>query len=313
MDLIADIGATNSRCALIDDRGRQLAVEIFENARFTGIDALLETYLEHRRATDRPKRAALAVAAPIFGDEVRMLNIAWRFSQAALAERLQLGQLIVVNDFAAVAWALPDFGSRDLVQIGRGKPRPHSALATLGPGSGLGVASIVPARDDWTVVSGEGGHVTLPAATAEEAAVIGRLRDLHGHCSAERVLSGPGLVSLYETLAAIAGRPVTEITPPDVTGLAAAGEPLATKTVGMFLGLLGNVAGNLALTVGAHGGVFVAGGIVPRLIETLERSQFRERFEAKGRYRHYLERIPTYVITARLPALRGLRRLLNYR
>src|SRR5690606_25903884 len=223
-----------------------------------------------------------------------------------------LSELIVVNDFAAVAWALPDLGPGDAVQVGGGTPAPRATLATLGPGTGLGVASLVPVRDGWAVVAGEGGHVTLPATTAEEAAVAERLRNRHGHCSAERVLSGPGLVTLYETLAELAGRPVAKITPRDVTGLARQGEPLATRTIGMFLAMLGNVAGNLALTVGALGGVYVAGGIVPRLLDTVHKSEFRERFEAKGRYRDYMEKIPTYVITERLPALRGLRRLLGY-
>ena len=313
MDLIADIGATHSRCALLDETGRQLAVATFENARFTGLEELLDVYLGNRRASDRPKRAALGVAAPIVGDEVRMVNRPWRFSRTALQQKLELNQLIVVNDFAAVAWALPELGADDLAQIGRGTPLPGSARTTLGPGSGLGVASITPAVDDWAVVSGEGGHVTLPVSSAAEAAVIERVRNRHGHCSAERLLSGPGLVTLYETLAEIAGRPVAKITPPDVTGLARQGEPLATKTVAMFFSLLGVVAGNLALTVGARGGVFIAGGIVPRLLDTIERSDFREQFEAKGRYRHYMEGIPTYVITAPLPALRGLRRLLGYR
>lgn len=313
MDLIADIGATNSRFALLDDDGRQLALETFENALFTGVEGLLDVYLSHRRASDQPKRAALAIAAPIVGDEVRMSNRPWGFSRAALKEKLNLNELIVINDFAAVAWALPALSAGDLAQIGGGAPLPRSTLATLGPGSGLGVASVTPAADDWAVVAAEGGHATLPATNDAEAAVVERVRKRYGHCSAERLLSGPGLVTLYETLAEIAGRPVAKITPPDVTGLARQGEPLATRTVGMFLALLGNVAGNLALTVGALGGVYVAGGIVPRLLDTVERSDFRERFEAKGRYRHYMERIPTYVITARLPALNGLRRLLGHR
>src|SRR5690606_21358892 len=241
----------------------------------------------------------------------RMTNIPWRFSRERLAERLGLSRLLVVNDFAAVAWSLPDLGPSDRVQIGRGEPLPHATLATLGPGTGLGVAALAPTADGgWTVVAGEGGHVTLPATTPDEAAVIERIRSLHGHCSAERFLCGPGLVTLYETLAVIAGRPVAKITPPDVTGLARQHEPLATKTLAMFFAMLGGVAGNLALTVGALGGVFVAGGIVPKLLDEIAASEFRERFEAKGRYRGYMERIPTYVITEPLPALRGLRRLL---
>ncbi|HEX6997373.1 MAG TPA: glucokinase [Gammaproteobacteria bacterium] len=314
MDLIADIGATNTRCALLDDKGRRLGVEFFKNAQFKDLGSLLAQYLERRRATDRPTRAALAVAAPIGGDEVRMVNRNWVFSRAALQRQLGLQRLLVVNDFAAVAWGLPDLGPADLVQVGGGSPGGRAAMAAIGPGSGLGVGAIVPAADGWAIVAGEGGHVTLPPMDREEQEVIDILRERYGHCSAERVVCGPGLVTLYGALAEMVHKEVPGgLTPPRVSALAAEGDPLARKTLAMFFSLLGNVAGNLALTVGAVGGVFVAGGIVPKLLDDFLRSQFRARFEAKGRYRHYMEKIPTYVITEPLPAFRGLRRLLGYR
>ena len=315
MDLMADIGATNTRCALVDDRGEELAAEVFHNTDFPSLPALLKSYLEHRRQTDRPKRAALAVAAPIVGDEVQMLNINWHFSQAGLKTELGLNELTVCNDFAAIAWGLPYFGPADLHTIGGGQRVAGTPLATLGPGSGLGVGALVPATDGWAVVTGEGGHSTLPATTREEAAVIAQIRDRYdGHCSAERVLSGPGLVNLYVALAELAGRgPPTAPTPADVTTLAKQGDPLAAKTQAMFFAFLGMVAGDLALTTGARGGVFIAGGIVPQLLDALEKSEFRARFEAKGRYASYLGAIPTHVITAPLPAFRGLRHLLGYR
>lgn len=310
---MADIGATNTRCALVDDKGREVAAEIFENAHFTGLAGLLDIYLDHRRATDRPKRAALAVAAPIVGDTVQMINIDWSFSQAELKERLGLQRLIVVNDFAAVAWALPQLGPADVHAVGGGTAVPRATLAALGPGSGIGVSALVPSSDGWAVVTGEGGHVSMPAITAEEQDVIAALRERFGHCSAERVLSGPGLVNLYVTLATLAGRGEPTVTAADVTTLAKSGEPLARKTVSMFFAMLGTVAGDLALTTGARGGVYIAGGIVPRLLDALDKSEFRARFESKGRYRDYLAPIPTYVITAALPAFRGLKQLLGYR
>jgi glucokinase len=314
MDLMADIGATNTRCALLNDKGQELAAEVFHNADFTGLVGLLKIYLDHRRATDRPKRAALAVAAPILGDEVRMININWHFSQAELKKELRLSQLTVCNDFAAIAWGLPYFGAADLRTIGPGKGAARATLATLGPGSGLGVAALVPALDGWAVLTGEGGHATMPATTREEADVIAQIRDRHdGHCSAERVLSGPGLVNLYVALAELAGRGQPTVTPADVTALAQQGEPLARKALAMFFAFLGTVAGDLALTTGARGGVFIAGGIVPLVIDAFAKSEFRARFEAKGRYAEYLAAIPTHVITAPLPAFRGLRSLLGYR
>jgi glucokinase len=187
-------------------------------------------------------------------------------------------------------------------------------MATLGPGSGLGVAALVPATDGWAVMTGEGGHVSMPAQTPEEQNVIAILRErFDGHCSAERVLSGPGLVNLYVALAELAGRGQPTVKPEDVTNLAKQGEPLARKTLAMFCAMLGTVAADLAVTTGARGGVYIAGGIAPRIVDALRRSEFRARFEAKGRYRSYLESIPTHVITAPMPAFRGLRYLLGYR
>lgn len=311
---MADIGATTTRCALLDDKGQELAPEIFENADFTGLVGVLRVYLDHRRASDRPTRAALAVAAPITGDEVQMVNIGWRFSQSQLKQELGFKRLQVMNDFAAIAWALPQLTPADVTQIGGGEGVPRMTLAALGPGSGLGVSALVPTSDGWTAMTGEGGHVTMPATTREEQDVIAMLRDrFDGHCSAERVLSGPGLVNLYVTLAGLAGRGTPTVNPEDVTHLAKQGEPLARKTLAMFFSMLGTVAANLAVTTGARGGVYIAGGIVPRIVDALRKSEFRQSFEAKGRYRTYLAAIPTHVITAPLPAFRGLRYLLGYR
>jgi glucokinase len=314
MDLMADIGATTTRCALLDDKGHELAPEIFENVDFTGVTGVLRVYLDHRRASDRPTRAALAVAAPIVGDDVQMINIGWRFSQSELKQALELKQLQVVNDFAAVAWALRQLTPADITSIGGGERAPRATLAALGPGSGLGVSALVPASEGWTAMTGEGGHVSMAAATREEQDVIASLRNrFDGHCSAERVLSGPGLVNLYVALAELAGRGQPTVNPEDVTNLAKQGEPLARKTLAMFFAMLGTVAANLAVTTGARGGVYIAGGIVPRFVEQLKKSEFRARFEAKGRYRGYLAAIPTHVITAPLPAFRGLKYLLGYR
>jgi glucokinase len=310
---MADIGATTTRCALIDDKGQELAPEIFENADFSGVAAVLRMYLDHRRASDQPARAALAVAAPITGDDVRMVNIGWHFTQTGLRRELNVKRLQVVNDFAAIAWALPHLTPADVVQIGGGESVPRAALAALGPGSGLGVSALVPTADGWAVMTGEGGHVSMPGTTREEDNVIAALRErFDGHCSAERVLSGPGLVNLYVASSELAGRGQPTVTPADVTNLAKQGEPLARKTLAMFFAMLGTVASNLAVTTGARGGVYIAGGIVPRIVEQLGQSEFRARFEAKGRYSEYLAAIPTYAIMAPLPAFRGLKYLLGY-
>jgi len=313
VDLVADIGATNTRCALIDDKGRELTPERFRNASYGGVFDILREYLDHRRESDQPQRAALCIAAPILGDEVHMTNLNWRFSQAELRRELDLRRLIVTNDFAALAWGLPHFGPADLRKIGGGTGPSRATLAAVGPGSGLGVSALVPSSDGWAVVTGEGGHVSLPAVTHEEEEVVALIRERYGHCSAERVLSGPGLVNLYQALATLIGRGQPTISAADVSELARQGEPLARKTLNMFFSMLGTVAADVALTVGARGGVYVAGGIAPKLVDSLAESNFRARFESKGRYRDYLATIPTYVITAALPAFRGLRYLLGYR
>jgi glucokinase len=313
MDLIADIGATNTRCALVDEHGRVGSIERFENVDFASLQPLLDAYLARHCASERPRRAALAVAAPIVADDIEMININWRFAQSKLKANLDLERLTIVNDFAALAWALPGLGPKDYRQIDDGTPVPRATLAVIGPGSGLGVASLTPTPDGWTAVSGEGGHVTLAVTTPEEAEVVDSIRDESGHCSAERVLSGPGLVRLYGVLAKRAGRGAITLEPAEVTMLAEQGDALARKAFTMFFTFLGTVAGNLALTVGARGGVFIGGGIVPRVLDAFAASPFRARFMAKGRYQTYLESIPTYAITEPLPAFRGLQRLLGYR
>lgn len=311
MDLIADIGATNARCALLDDRGRILEVRGLLNADYPGLEAALGDYLAGTLTAARPERAAIAIAAPLDGDEVAMTNIGWRFSRSALAAALGLRELKLLNDFEALAHALPALAPSDYRQIAGGAGLPGKAMAVLGPGSGLGVGAIVPGEHGWAAVSGEGGHVSLPAFDATEAAVIEAHGDANGHCSAERLLSGPGLVNIHATLARLEGGTVGPLTPADITARAAAGDKLATRCFEVFFALLGGVAGNLALTVGARGGVFIGGGIVPRVQEACERSAFHERFCGKGRYRGYLERIPVAVITLEHPAFVGLRAVLG--
>ncbi len=277
VDLMADIGATTTRCALVDDKGQEVAPEVFENADFTGVAGVLRVYLDHRRASDRPKRAALAVAAPIVGDEVQMINIGWRFSQAELKRRSGLQTLQVVQrlrcDRVGTA-AARTRGPRAASAAVRARRARRWRRSAQGPDSAS--SALVPAdrrlgRDDGR----RRPRVDAGAATREEQDVIALLRDrFDGHCSAERVLSGPGLVNLYVALAELAGRGQPTVTPEDVTNLAKQGEPLARKTLGMFFAMLGTVAGDLAVTTGARGGVYIAGGIVPRVVEQFASRSF---------------------------------------
>jgi glucokinase len=294
------MGGTNTRCALSQGPGID-AIRHFRNADFDGPAALLQTYCASLPAAMRPAAAALAVAAPVLGDRVKLLNIDWEFSAAALQASLGFERIGVLNDFAALAYALPGLGRPDLQQLGGGAAVTGQPKVVLGPGTGLGVAALLPVGAGWQAISGEGGHVSLPASDATEAGVIEAARTRFGHCSAERLISGPGLALLHELL----HKGVTS-NPESISGLAETGDPQATQTLHMFCRLLGTVAGDLALTFGAFGGVYIAGGILPRLAAQLAVSGFRARFEAKGRYAAYLGGIPTWLITSADPTLRGL-------
>lgn len=299
--LLADIGGTNTRCAVVGADGQPDAIKVFENRRCNDLSELLGRYIQALPADRKPTSGLFAVAAPIRGDTVQMINIDWRFSTDSLQQSLGIEQLQLRNDFEALAIGLPSLAANAIRQVGGGTVVPNQPKAVLGPGTGLGVASLIPVRDGWQAVSGEGGHVTLPAASAQEAKLIDKLRARFGHCSAERLISGPGLELLHATLHA--SRPIDA---PAIGALAESGDRQAQETFEMFFSLLGTVAANLALTVGAFGGIYIGGGIIPRHAERFATSGFRRRFEAKGRYGDYLKSIPTYLIVSDHPTLTAL-------
>ena len=236
-----------------------------------------------------------------------MTNHHWTFSLLGLQSALGVDRCLVLNDFVAIAAALPALKAGDSRRIGGGDAVPGAPMAVLGPGTGLGVAGLVRGPAGSAIgIAGEGGHVTLAASTAREAAVLAQLQDRFGHASAERAVSGPGLLNLYEALCAIDGLPRLALQPDDITSRALANrDPVCSEALNLFGGFLGSVAGNLALTLGARGGIYIGGGIVPRLGTAFDTLPFRQRFEDKGRFRGYLERIPTAVITMPSPALYG--------
>ncbi len=309
--LLADIGGTNARLALQRD-GAMGPVSRFAVADHPDLESVVRAFLAGQRPAPVVDRAAIALAGPVQSGEGRLTNGVWRVSARALAHHFGWHPVRLLNDFAALALALPRLGPDDLAPVGDGTPERGATLAVLGPGTGLGMAGLVPARPAPVPLVGEGGHATLPAADAREAAILAALRDELDHVSAERVLSGEGLVRLHRAVAAVDGSAAPDPNhPAAIIDAARACEPVAAATLEAFCGFLGSVAGNLALTLGARGGVFVAGGMVPRFVDLLERSPFRERFEAKGRMRDYLARIPTQVITREGPALLGLAAVLE--
>jgi glucokinase len=312
LGLVADIGGTNARFALIDSDGTIKHPWRCMVEEYASLAGAIEAYLSQASA-ERPAQAALAVAAPITGDQVSMTNHpAWSFSIADMRRDLGLRRLRVVNDFTANALAIPHLDEASRLQIGPGAPTPGAPIGLIGPGSGLGVSGLVSTPSGPTPVEGEGGHATMSPTNEIECAVLDLLRKRYGHVSAERVLSGPGLVNLYEALCQLSGVPArpygaAQVTDP-VTWNA---DACAKDAVAMFCAMLGTVSGNLALTFGARGGVYIAGGIVPKLGARFLQSQFRTRFESKGRFESYLQKIPTYVITHPTLALLGASALLE--
>ncbi len=304
--LVGDIGGTNARFGLVSPDGSLLHSRVLADADYPGIGEAIEAYLADREGLPRPRRGAIAIASPVGGDEVRMTNHPWTFSISALQKRFGFQRFAVINDFTAQALALPHLKDGDRTAVGGGAALAGYPIGVLGPGSGLGVSGMIPAGKRWVPLTGEGGHATMSPITDRESAVLGAMRQHLDHVSGERVLSGPGLVNLYNALAQVDGVPAQQYTAAQINDIEAVNrDPLCREATEMFCAMLGTVAGNLALTLGARGGVYIAGGIVPRLGERFATSPFRERFEAKGRFRDYLAAIPTYVVTHKLPAFLG--------
>jgi glucokinase len=310
--LLADIGGTNARFALQQPGGRARNVAVFRSHDYKGLATALKDYLDRFKPKPAPHQAAFAVASPIFGDVIQVTNSPWTFSIEQIRKSLHLERLEVINDFQAVALAIPDLPRENKRKIGGGKRVPDQPVAVLGPGTGLGVSCLVFTETGRMALATEGGHVTLPAFDNFEAGVMGFLRREWRHVSAERVLSGPGLVNLYSALAPVEGKPSERLTPATITRRALSGTcPACTHAIDMFSEMLGTVASNLAISVGARGGVYIGGGIVPKMGSAFKAARFRSRFEDKGRFSDYMKAIPTYLITAPQAAFPGLAYLLD--
>jgi glucokinase len=311
--LLADIGGTNARFALQAPGGGFADIEVLACRDYGHVEDAIAAYLARAAArglaTDGIRHAAIAIANPVEGDVVSMTNHHWRFSIAGLRDACGFMTLLVVNDFAALAQALPHLGADGRERIGgtdavavEGRP-----IGLVGPGTGLGVSGVVPAGGGrWIALAGEGGHASFAPVSRAEMRILDALWEEHGHVSAERLLSGPGLEAIHRVLAG------QRLAAADITARALDGSCDACRaTVDSFCAILGSVAGNVALTLGATGGMYIGGGIVPRLGPLFHASAFRARFEGKGRLQGYLARIPTWLVTEPYPALRGVAALLD--
>jgi len=314
--LLGDVGGTSARWAWQPGPGARLErMHVLPCSKFSAIEACIEQYLA-LQALPAPRCAAFGIATPVAGDWIAMTNHPWRFSIAALQARLGVERLLVLNDFEALALALPALGPDDSRAVGGGSAAAGANLAVIGAGTGLGMAGLVAdGEGGWHAVVGEGGHATLAAGTPREASVVAVLGERFGHVSAERALSGPGLANLYQALCVLDGQAAALLAPADVlargVGHGTAPDPRCVEALQLFAALLGSSAGNLALTLGARGGVYIGGGIVPRLGSRIDTLPFRARFEDKGRFRGYLEAIPTRIIHAEGPALLGAAQALD--
>ena len=308
--LLADIGGTNARFALETGPGEIAQIRVYPCAEYPGIEEVLKKYLKDTKI-GQVNHAAIAIANPVDGDQVSMTNHNWTFSIEATRRSLGFDTLLVVNDFTALAMALPGLTDAQRVQVGGGARRQNSVIGLLGPGTGLGVSGLIPADDRWIALGSEGGHASFAPSDEREDIVLQYARKKWSHVSFERVAAGPGIELIYRALAARDKKRISgTLDPAEVVSRALEGEPLAVESVECFCGILGTFAGNIAVTLGALGGIYIGGGVVLKLGEFFERSPFRQRFEAKGRFEPYLANVPTYVITAEYPAFLGVSAIL---
>jgi glucokinase len=314
--LLGDVGGTNARFGWQKNASSAIEdIHVLPCAEYATIADAIRAYLT-KAGQPMPAAAAIGIANPVTGDQVRMTNHHWRFSIQALQKELGLVQLKVINDFTALALSLPDIPAEHLIQICGSSAVEQSPVALIGAGTGLGVSGLIPAgpAGQWLPIAGEGGHITLAAHSMTEYRLIELIRQRYGHVSAERVLSGQGLVDLYMALRHLQGQPALEVTSAAEVSTRALNEQdtIALEAMDLFAGWLGSVAGDLVLTLGARGGVYLGGGIVPRWLGWFEHSAFKTRFTAKGRFASYLQDVPVWVIHAPdSPALWGAARALS--
>lgn len=306
--LVADIGGTNARFALSDSTNALHDVRVLSAASFPNLDEAIAAYFAGL-TRPRPAQACFACACPTHGPEIKFTNSFWRFVKADLKQKFAFDRFVVINDFEALAASVPTLSGAQLASLRAGTPDPSAISLVVGPGTGLGVGGYVPAgKNAWAVISGEGGHVGFAPNTEQEVRLWQRMREKYGRVSNERVLNGAGLVNVYRFLADEAGQQVGEVDAPEISKRALAGDEIAINTVLMFFDILGSATGDLALAYGSRGGVYIGGGITPKLLDFARRSNFINRFLDKGRVSALLQSMPIWVILEERAALYGVRR-----
>ena len=305
--LVGDVGGTNARLALTDGQGHIRNPRTFACKDYASLADIVAEYIETTAGRKRPPRAVLAVAGPVVDGEIEFTNLDWTVSEGDLLAHFEFEAVELINDFAAQALACPLLEGPDLRVLGPSLRRGsrESPMLALGAGTGFGVAGLARSERGDVPVPTEGGHAGFAPSDEVEVEVYRRLAAKYGRVSIERILSGQGLYDLYTILAALKGQAPALADEADVTQQGLAGDPLASETLDRFALILGSVAGDLALTFGARGGVYVSGGIAPRMAERLAAGGFRARFEDKGRLSDYVRDIPTYLVLHPYPAIVG--------
>jgi glucokinase len=310
--LVGDVGGTNARFALIDGEGRVRNLHIYPAANYPSLSDIIADYLERTVGRKRPPRAVIAVAGPVLDGEIEFTNLDWQVSEGELLAQFEFEAVKLINDFAAQALACPLLGADSLRPLGpKLRGGADCPMVVLGAGTGFGVAGLARSERGDMAVSTEGGHAAFAPSDDVEVEVWSQLRARHGRVSIERLLSGRGLFEIYGALASMRQTEPTLVDEKAVYEAAAKGDELAIETLDRFCGILGSVAGDLALTFGARGGVFVSGGIAPKMADRLAAGQFRARFEDKGRLAPYVKDIPTSLVLHPYPALIGAARELG--
>ncbi|HZZ32221.1 MAG TPA: glucokinase [Phenylobacterium sp.] len=310
--LVGDVGGTNARFALIDAEGRVRNLHIYPAANYASLNDIIADYLERTMGRKHPPRAVIAVAGPVLDGEIEFTNLDWQVSEGELLAQFEFEAVRLINDFAAQALACPILGPDALKPLGpvmRGAA--DAPMVVLGAGTGFGVAGLARSDRGDVELSTEGGHAAFAPSDDVEVEIWSQFRARHGRVSIERILSGRGLFELYGVLAGLRQAEATLSDERAVFEAAAKGDALAGDTLDRFCAILGSVAGDLALSFGARGGVFISGGIAPRMAERLTTGDFRARFEDKGRLGAYVQQIPTSLVSHPYPAIIGAARELS--
>jgi len=310
-NLVADIGGTNARFAVHDINNDDikniivLSVEKYPHF-LTALTDFIDQIEQKGGWEPLPGAACLAVACPVDGEIIRLSNSHWSINKTELSQQLNNINVDIINDFSAIAYSISSLQSEEWYQLGGGTPQADKPVAILGPGTGLGMCTMVPVDKGFLILDGEGGHIDFAPTSTQEVAILTELNKRFQRVSIERLLSGAGIINIYQALCKIKSAKEFHNTAQDISTAAINGkDKIAVEALSVFCRVLGSIAGNLAMITGAKGGVYIAGGIVPRIINFIDNSECRSQFEDKGRFESYVKQIPLRILLKDQPGLHG--------